>query len=153
MHEVGHGLAMTLSSEGLAHVHLGNKKDQNKRTFNIGRLHFHLKWSLFGLCSFEGKITKKQNILALIGGPLMSLILLLTFRFLSLTLQKGPLQLFAANTAMYNGVIFLSTALPVKYPRWMGLYSSMESDGLQILYLLRDKDTQSVKSTLEKDRK
>lgn len=65
MHEVGHGLAMTLSSEGLAHVHLGNKKDQNKRTFNIGRLHFHLKWYSLVYALLKGKLPKNKTSLPL----------------------------------------------------------------------------------------
>ncbi len=34
-------------------IYLGEMQETNKKTFHIGRIHFHLKWGLTGFCSYS----------------------------------------------------------------------------------------------------
>src|SRR5690606_11654786 len=80
-HELGHALlALAMGSQKVV-VYVGSFGDPNKSlTFNIGRLHFYLKYNPLlwnqGLCvpNSEG-MTVSQQILFTFSGPVMSLIL------------------------------------------------------------------------------
>lgn len=139
MHEVGHGIAAVMSSRATAHVHLGRLSDPDKRRFNIGRLHFHLKWSYYGFCSSKGEMDKKQRITNIIGGPLVSLLMAIGFGLMLPLASNLDVQTLLSATASFCAISFLVTAAPVKYPRWMGSYSGHPSDGLQVLHLLKEK--------------
>lgn len=139
MHEIGHGIAAVSSSSATAHVHLGHLSEPDKRSFNIGRLHFHLKWSYYGFCSTKGEMDKNQRIINLIGGPLVSLVMAIVFGILIPVVSNRDVQSLFSATAIFCAVSFLVTAIPIKYPLWMGSYYGHSSDGLQVLYLLRGK--------------
>lgn len=138
MHEVGHGIAAVSSSSATAHVHLGQLSDPDKRSFNIGRLHFHLKWSYYGFCSTKGEMDKKQRIINIIGGPFVSLVMAIGFGLLIPLVTNRDVQSLFSATATFCAVSFLVTAIPIKYPRWMGSYYGHPSDGLKVLNLLRN---------------
>lgn len=139
MHEIGHGIATVLSSNATAQIHLGNVNDTTKRNFKLGRLHFYLKWSYYGFCSSKGVLGKNQKLVSLIGGPLMSLLMVIILGLVIPLVSFGDVQSLMSSTAFFCGVQFLVTAIPVRYPRWMGSYYGQPSDGLQILTLLKEK--------------
>lgn len=137
MHEIGHAIGMILTSDERAHVHLGDLKDTSKRTFGIGRIHFHIRWSFFGFCSWGGQLNNKQRLASLIGGPLMSLVMAVLFwRFVSYV-PEGNLHILLTGTARFCAVTFFSSVIPIKYPRWMGFLGGYPSDGLQILNIMK----------------
>src|SRR5699024_11316322 len=76
---------------------------------------------------------KRQSAIALVGGPLMSLVLAILFTSLSLLVSQGVVQQFASWTAIFTFIQFLGTIIPLTYPGWMGGYSGFPSDGLQLI--------------------
>jgi len=137
LHEIGHGIAVISTSKSQAHVYLGNWNKENKENFRLGRLHFHLNWSYVGFVSWEGNLTKRQIAVALAGGPIMSLLLMLLFGLITLYVPQDNLHSFLFGITIFNCFQFLFTIIPITYPRWMGAYNGQPSDGLQLLRLLK----------------
>lgn len=137
LHELGHGIGAVSTSKADIHIYLGQFSEDNKENFKIGRLHFHIQWSFIGYAYWGESLDKRQRVIALAGGPLMSLFLGLLFELLtSLDLQNGIRQLFGWS-ATYNLIQFIITIIPIRYPRWMAAYNGMPSDGLRLVQLLR----------------
>lgn len=140
LHEVGHGIGAVFSSNSHVHIYLGTKNKNNKENFKIGKLHFHIIWSYIGFAYWKTELNKRQSAVALVCGPLMSLLLALLFGWLTIVISQSQLhQLFWWST-IYNSLQFLITIIPIKYPRWMGGYGGYNSDGLQLLRILKGKD-------------
>lgn len=140
LHEVGHGMGAVFSSKSHVHIYLGTKSEDNKENFKVGRLHFHIIWSYVGFAYWKKELNKRQRVITIAGGPLMSLLLALLFGWLTIiTSQSQFYHLFWLST-ISNTLQFISTIIPVKYPRWMVGYSGFKSDGLQLLRILRDED-------------
>jgi hypothetical protein len=140
LHEVGHGLGVVLSSGARASIYLGKfNEKENKKNFHIGRLDFHIQWSYFGCCYSAGDLKKNQELAFFIGGPLMSLILSLISFWLWSTTSDGVFHSLFQGITMFSITQFLITAIPIKYPKWMGSYSGFSSDGLQLLKILKSK--------------
>ncbi|WP_026906747.1 hypothetical protein [Paucisalibacillus globulus] len=137
LHEIGHGLGVVWTSKSNAHVFLGNRNKENKESFRLGRLHFHIYWSFIGFVCWEGKLTKRQRAVALAGGPIMSLLLMVILGVVALLVTQGDLRSFLWSATIFNLLQFLVTIIPITYPRWMGAYYGHPSDGLQLLRLLR----------------
>ncbi|PAD67444.1 hypothetical protein CHH83_18815 [Bacillus sp. 7586-K] len=137
LHEVGHGIAAVSTSKSHAHVYLGTRSKVNKENFKLGRLHFHLNWSYVGFVSWEGNLTKRQTAIALAGGPIISLLLMLLFGLISLYVPQDDLHSLLFGATIFNCFQFLFTIIPITYPRWMGVYNGQPSDGLQLLRLLK----------------
>lgn len=140
LHEVGHGLGVVLSSGARASIYLGKfNEKENKKNFHIGRLDFHIQWSYFGCCYSEGDLKKNQELAFFIGGPLMSLILSLISFWLWFATSDGVFHSLFQRITVFSITQFLITAIPIKYPKWMGSYSGFSSDGLQLLKILKSK--------------
>lgn len=137
MHELGHGLGVIISSKSHAHIYLGNTNEKNKENFRLGRLHFHIIWSYVGYCSLEKILTNRQRVIALVGGPVMSLLMTLLFLLFTFNTSHGDLRSLLWSTTTFNFLQFLVTIIPITYPRWMLGYGGHPSDGLQLLRLLR----------------
>jgi hypothetical protein len=83
LHEIGHALGVILCSKERAHVYLGAKNlPENLR---IGRIHFHIRWGLFGFCTPQkgSSLTRKQSLGFIAGGPIMTLAVLLFASYLA----------------------------------------------------------------------
>lgn len=138
LHEIGHGLGVIISSKSNAHIYLGTTNENNRENFRLGRLHFHIIWSYIGYCSWEKELNKQQSIISLIGGPAMSLLITVLCLLFTFSTSHGDLRSLLWGTAILNFVQFLSTIIPITYPKWMLGYSGYPSDGLQLLRLLRN---------------
>ncbi|WP_017185871.1 hypothetical protein [Alkalibacillus haloalkaliphilus] len=133
LHELGHSIAVTTMSKSHAKIYLGNK-NKSKLNFKIGRVHFSLNLSLNGYCSWENSLSNRQKLFALIGGPLMSLLLALAFGGISTLTASNTLTAFLIGIMLYNLIQFLITIIPIRYPKWISGY---DSDGSKILRLLK----------------
>lgn len=137
LHEIGHGIGAVSSSNSHAHIYLGPRSEHNKENFRLGRLHFHISWSFIGFAYWDTVLTNRQRAIALAGGPLMSLILAITFGVMTFSSVQSHLHSLLWWTTIFTFSQFLVTIIPVTYPRWMGGYSGYKSDGLQLLRILR----------------
>jgi len=113
------------------------KNKNNKENFSIGRIHFHIQWSYIGFVYWDKDLSKRQKAFALAGGPFMSLLLALIFGIITLVFD-GELQTLFGWTTTFNFIQFIVTIIPVTYPRWMGGYNGLQSDGLQLIKVLKD---------------
>ena len=113
------------------------KNKNNKENFSIGRIHFHIQWSYIGFVYWDKDLSKRQKAVALAGGPFMSLLLALIFGIITLV-YDGELQTFFGWITTFNFIQFIVTIIPVTYPRWMGGYNGLQSDGLQLIRVLKD---------------
>jgi hypothetical protein len=141
LHEIGHGLGILLfSKERIAKVYLGPINESNKETFRFFRMHFHITWAFYGFCSYTGgnkNLTKVEAISSALGGPLVSLIISIT-AFISVSFIEGTLtQEYMKGIAIFNLINFIMTIIPIKYPKWWGIYSGRPSDGYRIVTALR----------------
>lgn len=139
LHEVGHGLGAISTSKSDVHIYLGKRTKDNKENFQLGRLHFHIQGSLSGFAQWEKGLDKRQRAVALAGGPIMSLLLVLLFGLLVSLISQSEVRQLMNWALMFNIIQFTGTIIPITYPRWMGGFSGLPSDGLQLLRLLREK--------------
>jgi hypothetical protein len=137
LHEIGHGVGVISTSKSDAHVYLGNRNQDNKENFKIGRLHFHINWSFVGFVAWKDNLNKSQRAVALASGPIISLILMFIFWIIGILIPQGELRSFLWGISIFNLIQFMITIIPITYPRWMGAYSGHPSDGLQLLRLIR----------------
>ncbi|CAM3651370.1 hypothetical protein [Parendozoicomonas haliclonae] len=136
LHELGHALPI-LASGNKAHIVMGTGDSPLTLTFN------NLKISLSptistSFCYWEESLTQRTALLALIAGPLTSLLISMTcifvyFRF-STSAELSGLLLCIAGITFFQ---FLFTAIPMHYPSFMGAYAGAPSDGYQILQRLK----------------
>lgn len=139
LHEIGHGLGAVLMSDSDIHIYLGTKDEKNKQNFRIGRFTFHLQFAYMGFCRWDEDLTKRQNFFSLISGPLMTLLLMGSFLFLRDVVPEGNLRTLFVKAAEFNLILFLSTIIPFRYPRWMGkTMAGFPTDGLQLLWLFQN---------------
>ncbi|MFS0671738.1 hypothetical protein AB1K81_00925 [Ornithinibacillus sp. 179-J 7C1 HS] len=137
LHEIGHGIGALSTSKADIHIYLGPFSEDNIENFKFGRFHFHIQWSFVGYAYWGESLDKHQRVVALAGGPLMSLFLAFIFGLItSLDIQSEIRQLFSWS-ATYNLIQFIVTIIPIRYPGWMAAYNGMPSDGLQLIQLLR----------------
>ena len=93
----------------------------------------------------EKTYTKAQALLYAAGGPVFNLLLILILFALKLcSLNKysafidyyEPIWDFIRT---YNVIMFLSAIIPMRYPAFFPIIGGMESDGMNILKILRKK--------------
>ncbi|WP_100013344.1 hypothetical protein [Lentibacillus sediminis] len=136
------GLLLSTKDE-VAKVYLGDLTDSNKETFRIGRVHFHLSWGFVGFCSYTRnaeEFTKFQWIVFMSGGPLLTLVFcIMLILFIFTGDEYGLLKSIALWLAIYNFFQFFWTAIPIRYPAWLGAYAGLPSDGYTILKVLKSK--------------
>ncbi len=137
LHEIGHGIGVIATSKSHAHVYLGKRNKKNKEKFRLGRLHFHICWSYVGFVYWEESLDKRQKAVALAGGPIMSLSLMILFGIIVLWMPQGEFRSFLLGVMIFNLIQFFVTIIPITYPHWMGSYSGYRSDGLQLIRLFR----------------
>ncbi|MFY9214702.1 MAG: M50 family metallopeptidase [Tissierellaceae bacterium] len=145
IHEFGHALPVLILTKGNVKIILGRNNEKSKK-ISLGRLDVHLKGfnPFTGFAYWDGsKITRVKKIIILAGGPLFSLlfgiVLLLVGRnmennlLIEAILLKEMLTL-AGNYQLYT---FISTSVPIIYPKWWAGYGGYPSDGYQIFKLMK----------------
>ncbi len=100
-------------------------------------MHFHIQWSYVGFVYWDEQLNIRQNAAAIVGGPLMSLLLALLFGLMTYIIPQNELRTLFGWTATFNCIQFVITIIPITYPRWMGRYSGLPSDGLQLRQILK----------------
>ncbi|MCF6410104.1 hypothetical protein L1611_10265 [Alkalihalobacillus sp. EGI L200015] len=125
-----------------ANVYLGQKN--NKETFRLGRVHFHINWAFYGFVRYANEspiTTTGQRIVIFIGGPLVSLCIGV-FGFISSTymFDENSIKNLMTGVGVFNIYLFLLTILPIRYPEWWKPYSNMPSDGYRILQEVKRKN-------------
>lgn len=138
LHELGHAIGVIAFSKSYARIFIGKVSSQNKENFKIGRLHFHLNWSYSGFCSWDRENTKNQKILALVGGPLFSLLATILFGLLMGGVPPGIMHDVFQAMMIVNMVIFLTSAIPFTYPKWWDpQLGGSPTDGLKIWKIVK----------------
>ncbi|MFT9819364.1 hypothetical protein [Lysinibacillus sp. NPDC056185] len=139
IHEIGHALGVILFSKEKAYVYLGTSDPSNKENFRIGRMHFHIRWGYYGYCypEKESSLTRVQTIFFYVGGPVISLCLAVLSYIAMNTFTNEALRNFLNGFFYMNGSLFLFTAIPIIYPKWLKPYAGLPSDGYQIFYTLK----------------
>ena len=142
LHEVGHAIGVTIFTKEKAHVYLGPINDNNKESFRIGRMYFHIKWAYFGFCVVKKRndFTSFKNIIFLAGGPIVSLLLFITAYLISANLTHYGTKNFLNGVFYANLSMFIFTSIPIIYPNWLKHYAGRPSDGYQILTILKAKN-------------
>lgn len=145
IHELGHALPALILTKENVRIILG-RNDKMLKELSLGRLDIYLK----GLNPFVGftywgetTLTNLKKIVILAGGPIFSSVFgigLLLFsrniggKLLLETIFLKEMLTFAGNYHLY---IFISTSVPIIYPKWWPGYSGYPSDGYQILKLFK----------------
>ena len=134
VHELGHA-APQLFAGHKVEVSLGNK--EKAKVVVVGNL--KLSISAFpmnvGFSSIAQDSSNNLKVLALLMGPITSLVLCVSLFLLS-RYESPYLVLYLLNFGFYYSFAqFLMTALPIYYPSFFGAYDGMPSDGRQIMEL------------------
>ncbi|MFZ5353514.1 MAG: hypothetical protein ACOZCL_12450 [Bacillota bacterium] len=138
MHELGHALPLLLYSDAYVSIKLGRQIGNEKKVFTIKRLAIYADFPflLTGRIFYNSHkvcINDKVRMYCYAGGPLVSLLFLLIF-FTAYRIFDYDIITFPS--AAINGWLFISTVIPVVYPKCFGGLSGIPSDGLRIMKLL-----------------
>ncbi|HLR43408.1 MAG TPA: hypothetical protein VK067_09240 [Pseudogracilibacillus sp.] len=127
----------------MAKIHLGDFSNANKENFRIGRIHYHIKWGMVGMCYYEKSSGMKasQRAITSLGGPLLSISFTIILFFLfHYQLFNDYINFFVIGMFWMNLVQSIVTIIPMVYPKWWGRYAGYTSDGYNALkFLQRDK--------------
>ena len=144
LHELGHAIGYMLST-GDRHWHI---------RVGSGKTLFETKLLTVKLLTFDGNFNPAENkidskaklISTLIGGPVISLVLvivLLLLRFGDVSfnseiITSSAIESFINFALFCNVFIFVLSIIPVHY--FFGEIKGMETDGLKIINALKDKE-------------
>ena len=139
LHECGHALTALALTDRDVTILLGSR--HNGLKWQWGRLRVIVGWftGSLGFTRYDQEQIPPRHILwATLAGPLVSLVLTALFWNLASTWGESRWFVFVMKTFAYAVFAqFLSTILPLRYPRWLGAYGGCTSDGWRILRLLR----------------
>lgn len=139
VHELGHALAGMMTTRGWVTAAIGTGGDP--RTMGLGRLRIQLRpfSGIVGSCHREYRSGSGSGEALFYGaGPLLSLVSAAILGYLgtSATGNSTLAQLFVSGS--YGALMqLIVTAIPVRYPSWMGAYAGDLSDGAMILRCIR----------------
>ena len=142
MHELGHALPILLFTQENVIIELGKQPPQ--RSWVLGRLRLNVQLpSYAGLYRYDKEeVSRDVILLSLAGGPVTSLLLTAVFGVAAALLRSRSepslWQTFFIILAADALLLFVLTAVPLKYPAWYGLLAGWPSDGYQIREMLRD---------------
>ncbi|WP_373836477.1 hypothetical protein [Jeotgalibaca arthritidis] len=146
----GHAVGTVLSSDKHVHIYLGSRGKENKENFHIGRLHFHIQYAFSGFCKWGTGLNRRQRFISLIGGPLLSFIMMVAAALMLEFVPTGVGKTLLAGFAEVNLFLFVGTLTPFQLPQWFGEQFSFPSDGLQLLRLLREKKFRKILKSTQK---
>ena len=140
LHECGHVLtALVLTDQDVTIVLVGWGRGLRGQW---GRLRVVVGWlsGFFGFVRFDReRVPTRQLLWITLAGPVVSLLLTVLFWSLVSTWSELRWFEFVMRTFTYATFCqFLSTILPLRYPRWLGAYGGRTSDGWRVLRLLRE---------------
>jgi len=140
LYELGHALmALALTSSSVS-IQLGQKGRMLKA--NLGRrLTMCLYMDpgvIFGIYRLLPKpsLSRSQDLGITLGGPLTSLLLVILFSGLGLSLGWADVWKLPA---IINLFIALNSGFPWNYPSWQGIQGGFPTDGLQVWHLIRQR--------------
>ena len=145
IHELGHAIPALILTKKNIKIKLG-RNNQNVKIINLRRLCIELKSfnPFIGFVNWDkSNITNFESIIILASGPIASLVLGIVLLFIGrnmgnqLLLEKILLKemfIFAGNYQLFT---FISTFIPIIYPKWWRGYANHPSDGYQILNLIK----------------
>lgn len=148
LHELGHASAALLLTDSDVTVILGAgsaiRADAAYRlAWKWGRLQFvlHPFSTFFGFCRWGKSDSWWKTILICGAGPLFSLAAAALIWLLDTAVQPelGVFDNLPQWAGGYAFIVFLLTALPLRYPSWWGAYKGRDSDGMRIYRLLNHK--------------
>ncbi|RYJ08027.1 hypothetical protein ELS19_19745 [Halogeometricum borinquense] len=137
VHEFGHVIPV-LATGGTAHITIGG---HDGRTVKIGPVEvtvgFESVQSVFtyGTVEWRGVESDWIHAVAILSGPLMSLVVVLIFGVTVLRGIEPPIYWILANLALLETVRLYQTLIPKTYSR--GPYEGRPSDGKRFLQLVR----------------
>lgn len=142
IHELGHGIPALFFSKDKVIMYLGITKT-TVRTYNLGNFQVVLR----GFHPFTGfvtwnntKIKGVQELITVIGGPLISLLIAVGLFVIGSNLKVRRLSEVVDLAAYYNFYQFILTVVPMRYPKWWGNYGGYSSDGYKAVKLLKGKE-------------
>ena len=144
IHEMGHMMGYKLANgkkDWIIQVGFG-KKLINTNHYDIRIFPFS---GLFYNPMPDNTYTKAQALLCAAGGPVFNLMLILIL----FILLSGAFNEFSAFIdyyeptwnfiRKYNVIMFISAIIPMRYPAFFPIIGGMESDGMNIMKILRHK--------------
>jgi hypothetical protein len=138
-HELGHAIPALIFTKDTVKLILG--KDISKtKIISVSRLNIELRGfspSTGFVYWNAGKMTKSQKLVATTGGPLVSLIIGVSLIFFSGAVNDYLIKQIMFFSALYNLFEFITTSIPVIYPKWWGEYGGFSSDGYKVLSLIK----------------
>ena len=140
-HELGHALAGLIFTKEDVNILLGRRRSKRKlRKLVLGRLVINFN-GIDPLTGFswldESRLTKFQRLVFYAGGPLVSLLMGLTFYLIGRNIDHQVMSRIAQLFSSWLLVQFLFTAIPLEYPAWFAGYGGQSSDGRIIARLIK----------------
>ena len=140
-HELGHALAGLIFTKEDVNILLGKRRSKRKlRKLVLGRLVINFN-GIDPLTGFswldESRLTKFQRLVFYAGGPLVSLLMGLTFYLIGRNIDHQVMSRIAQLFSSWLLVQFLFTAIPLEYPAWFAGYGGQSSDGRIIARLIK----------------
>ncbi len=139
LHEFGHALPQLLIKKKVI-IDIGGSSCFP--TIKLGRLFIRIApFSTFnGFCSISSSLSKRELLVTLLGGPIVSFVLAAVL-FVQSQSHLSSLVHLIMNFALYGALFqFLITFLPIKYPRFLGRYGGHKSDGLKVLEVINKRN-------------
>lgn len=142
LHELGHAVAPVLRGNETA-VFVGGDVGH---TATIGRLSItvaprgFLAPVTYGATATDAAADRGTVVAGALGGPAVSLLLLLAFGWAFVRAPAGVLQWSGALIVAYLWFQTVFTLLPIRYPGWSGQSGDYRSDGMIVLDSLCGRD-------------
>jgi hypothetical protein len=142
LHELGHAAPALLFTDKPVTVVLGRREAVERPgalRFQLGRLRYVIMPGRgYGFCLHHAPDSRLKSALISSGGPLASFGVMLLAWGLDSSFQPelGIFHALPYWIGMGAFAQFVITALPMRYPFWMGPYAGTTSDGLKIYHLL-----------------
>ncbi len=150
LHELGHALAGLAVGASHVSIFLGSVSPPRKTVLNLEfkRTRIALaNWTRlwFGSAHMDdtSEIAPRRRALVAIAGPLVSLIIVVILSVMAFLTRKDASSLVRAvvqYTALSEFFTLIMTAIPMRYPWWMGAYAGHKSDMARVLHLLRQEE-------------
>lgn len=142
-HELGHAIPALLFTRGPVGMYIGSYGDTSKSTIlKFGRLIILFRYKItewqLGLCTHQSGAKIWQELLIVLGGPLVSLVLGISCYYLILQYSDHSFLTLALATLLVSGVLdFLANIIPSSDPVELNDGGLILNDGAQLKYLMK----------------